>query len=497
MAGLGAAGAAAGLALVIAGSPLASLGAPGGPWGNRGASLATCFAEGPTDTTAPAVTPSGTGTYGPTLPLSEGTWTVISGACGTRIVSVTYDWYRDSTWTGSGGTFPGSSGGTTQYTPQSADVGHLLTAQVTACDNQNYCTTVTASPSGAKVGNNTSCGSDTTCACSSNTTWSTMQADTEAAHSTWVRIAIPWSLFEPGQNSYDDNPNNPGSYASALASCIQTLHAEGKSVLIDFLNTPNWAQASTTDQWNYPPDNSVTCPNESCYGTAAARLVSDLANNYTNARIDALEVWNEEDKPAFWDPAVNDATQREHDYEQLLAGAYSALRGLTTVVLGGTESIDEPWHEALLNAGYGSDFDVLGIHTYPYYHNVTDIPAIMDGSTSSPPNTLNQVVKDMNNHGLTSTPLWITEMGADAGASGWPTDAQTAQMLTDFYNYIRGNSVWDANAGIWKTCPSTECNRVKLGFWFTDYLSSTDRGWAMLDLNLNPKPEYNAFVALP
>jgi hypothetical protein len=250
---------------------------------------------------------------------------------------------------------------------------------------------------------------------------STVQTDTEDAHSSWARIAVSWSSYETGENVYSS------TYLSQIASCIQTLHSYGKSVLVTFLDTPGWAQTGTS-QFD-PPNNATTCPSEACYGAAAAHLVSDTSIKNAGG-INALEVWNEEDTSSFW-------TGTQGQYETLLAGAYSSLQGLTTVVLGGTANINEPWHENLLNAGYGSDFDVLGIHTYPYYHTTTDIPKIMDGSTSSPPNTLGQIVKDLNNHGFTSTPIWITEMGALA--PDWITDDQNAQMLSDFYNYIRGN----------------------------------------------------------
>jgi hypothetical protein len=58
---------------------------------------AACFAEGPSDSTAPTLSPTG---YGPAIKLlsvTEGTWVPISGSCDTQVGSVTYDFYRNTT----------------------------------------------------------------------------------------------------------------------------------------------------------------------------------------------------------------------------------------------------------------------------------------------------------------------------------------------------------------------------------------------------------------
>jgi RHS repeat-associated protein len=141
------------------GSPLLSplvlraAGRPGGIVPN------SCFAEPPNDSTAPTVTPTGSGPVGQTLTLHEGTWVIVSGACSQSIASVKYAWYRAGTAiTGASGTFSGNSGGTTTYQTQPADVGHAITAVVTACDIANDCNPVTATGSFTPV----TCVNDTT-----------------------------------------------------------------------------------------------------------------------------------------------------------------------------------------------------------------------------------------------------------------------------------------------------------------------------------------------
>ena len=106
-----------------------------------------CFAEGPTYTVAPTLSPTGSGPSQQTLTLTEGTWVTFSGECGTRVAGVQYAFYRDGTTVVKSGSFSGSSGGSATYATVSGDEGHVLTAQVTACDNLNYCTPV--SPTGS------------------------------------------------------------------------------------------------------------------------------------------------------------------------------------------------------------------------------------------------------------------------------------------------------------------------------------------------------------
>lgn len=77
------------------------------------------------------------------LSLSEGTWSIISGACGSHVTAYRYAILRNGSQVASG-TFPPNPA---TYTTATGDIDQSVTAQVTACDNLNECTTVNATGS--------------------------------------------------------------------------------------------------------------------------------------------------------------------------------------------------------------------------------------------------------------------------------------------------------------------------------------------------------------
>ena len=206
-------------------------------------------------------------------------------------------------------------------------------------------------------------------------------------------------------------------------------------------------------------------------------------------------------------------------------------------------------------------FDALGVHTYAFSPtdashpatgqqrilnnqgaasnltdtNSPDIPGILNGnasnseSTRSPAqcpasitpcyDTLTQLESDLNTHGLSTTPIWITEMGAVASCpktlgcnSGeWLNDQQNAEMLLNFYDYLEGLPVatcasWSTANGVsgtpngtpicknanidYVTCPDTTCGHVLLAMWFGDYVSTKipDGNGGYID---NPNKDYS------
>jgi hypothetical protein len=477
--------------------------------------------------------------------MTEGSWSMVAGACGTRVVSVQYNWWQDGATGVGGGTFPGASGGTTpQLKTTSSEVGHAITGQVTACDNLDDCTTenpggfapTSHTPTDTQIGVNSSTGATV---CNSATAPYDL-----AGNSKWARLFVNWSAYEPNAPDADhdaytgdaDHDDWSTSFLSTVASCIQVLHASGhESVLVDFISTPSWAQnAGEVARWG-PPANQQTCANEGCYGLAAANLVSD-PSIVAAGGIQAVEVWNEEnDAGPDKIPATGDEpfwTGTEAQYETLLQGAYQQLHPLgVTVVTGGTiKNGSLSWDDTLMNAEQAPHsqvacstgvnwpqgpycFDALGAHTYaednqhtilqpyPQYqngYNAPDIPNILNGSGND---TLTNLVNDLNSHGLNTTPIWITEMGALASPTNWLNDVQNANMLTYFFEYIGGTAVEGEAA-----CPTATCSRIHVGMWFTDNLPPSSQGYDYnllnptlipLDTTLIPKPEYAAFVNLP
>jgi hypothetical protein len=491
--------------------------------------------------------------------------------CGTVVTKpIVYQWLSDGTpIDGAHGQFSAYSGATATYRTKPADEGHLITAEVTACANTSECTVVPAigsfiptdgTPPGntdARVGVNTVCNP-------------AALAYDELAAPSWVRIFVQWRYYERTQGHFSAYPMYHGG--PTLQACIEALHRAGDQVLVDFSGTPCWATAKCWSPpnglaWTLaqkeandptynldPPDDPAT------YASAATNLVTTLASTCGGPHspyplfcgIQAVEVWNEENASTYWSGSLS-------QYEHLLQGAYTAISAATgshdvppatdahgdpltvKVVLDGTFTIDHAWDNALLDdendATTGTQcphgpqgkycFDILGVHAYlpsgSAYAlvpgtNTPDIPKILNGRDSN--NTLTNLARDLTSHGLgpsgSDIPIWITEMGSLAGSTlhrHWMTDAQNANMLANFYRYIRKQPVPGACAvrspGCSQigaktfTCPASTCDRVKAGMWFTDNLPATSGGidFDLLDppgeTTLYPKPEYAAFVNLP
>jgi RHS repeat-associated protein len=123
-------------AVLCLGSGWVRADAPPPPGGD---SALLCNGEGPSDSVAPSISPTGNGPATRTLTLNEGTWVLTTGECGTRISSYQYAWLRNGTPI-SGQSGGGSTETSPTYTTVGADLNQTITAQVTVCDNLNYCT---------------------------------------------------------------------------------------------------------------------------------------------------------------------------------------------------------------------------------------------------------------------------------------------------------------------------------------------------------------------
>jgi hypothetical protein len=312
------------------------------------------------------------------------------------------------------------------------------------------CPAVVSEATGAKVALNYNCVFPS----------AALMPQARATHARWIRIVISWAALEPAAGVYRRG------YLGRIRTCLEAAHRDGLGVLAVFIATPGWANDDAGQLAPPTHDGSY------------AQAIGYLARAYpasTPSGIDAFEIWNEVNTKHFWSGTIG-------QYEQLLAAAYPAVKRYSTaeVVLAGTAHIDEPWDRAILAAGYGRYFDVLGVHPYPRDPTNTDVAQVFNGPADAP-NTLDQLRTDLDHYGYPDKPIWLTEIGWSTAAIG---DAAQATVLRNTYDYLR-------NSGC------SACASIKLVFWYAllDPTGGYDGGLSLLNRNLSPKPAYSVLAA--
>ena len=215
------------------------------------------------------------------------------------------------------------------------------------------------------------------------------------------RSDLLWNLVEPDKGQRDFS-----HYQDLFDRCL----AAGVMPLpILSYGTP-WASPScSADDTACPPDDPADFGG---FAGAAAAL--------WRGRIDAYEVWNEEDLGfRFWHPAEDPA-----GYGDLLRAASRGIRAAdpaARVVLGGliyqplASSGAERYLEDLYRArpGIGAAFDVLALHPYAVYppHSPPDID-LPSSSEVSVQRMVARVRRVMTFYGEPpDKPIWVTEIG--------------------------------------------------------------------------------------
>ncbi len=265
-------------------------------------------------------------------------------------------------------------------------------------------------------------------------------ADLKALGTHWVRMFVTWPDIEPARGEYAEG------WLSAYEQSFQTLPA-GTKVLLDVVGSPEWETGST---------NEHTAPADPA---DYAAMMSFLAQRF-GSRVDAYEIWNEEDAPAWWAGAPDPVA-----YTRLLQATYPAIKAAdpaATVLVGGLTGNDYNFVEGLYAAGAKGYFDAIGVHT--------DTACNIESPYSFLRGTDNRILPDSflgyrEVHAVMlangdDKPIWMTEMswrtssavcseGAWAGqkAAG-VTEEQQATFLREAYHCL------------------AEDPYVKVGLWF-------------------------------
>lgn len=239
-----------------------------------------------------------------------------------------------------------------------------------------------------------------------------------------VRLEFDWASIERAPGYFD---------WSVIDRIVDELMRNGVSAygLLDY--SPRWAHPQGASEHHRP----IVHGNRREGNSAFAHFAAAAARRYSG-RIRAWEIWNEPNNPTFWENLQNGHNHGPNaaDYATLFVAARDSITAVAssdTVIVGGLASfsgrqqrlrdplradaqlaviLPPEYLRRLLRAGVRPT-DV-GLHPYsglpPGAHRPLERKAVF------PTLVLDDIRSVLDSAGLTSSRLWITEWGVDAGS---------------------------------------------------------------------------------
>ena len=291
----------------------------------------------------------------------------------------------------------------------------------------------------------------------------------------WVRLSIQWKNLEQAV---------PGVYdvwwLAHVDRAVELADAAGLNVLMMVYDAPPWASGSS----------SRSTPRNPADYAAFLRFV---ATRWA-AKIDAYEIWNEQNISRFW------TNPSPAEYTRLLQAAYPAVKAAdptATVVFGGLSTSDYAFVEGAYAAGARGSFDAMAVHPYTYCGTGTpdEIRRNADGRVTRDSFLGYREVRASMLARGDDKPIWITEFGwttatggCDPGRGFWQggvSEALQAAHLTRSYALF----ATDAYVG-----PAFAYN-LRNNYWEHD-ADSAEARYGLMRTDYSPKPAYDAFRAV-
>jgi hypothetical protein len=286
----------------------------------------------------------------------------------------------------------------------------------------------------------------------------------KAAGVSWVRIDTGWAGIEDtgkgARNSW---------YIGMVDFCIEEARRRGLNVLVMLWHTPRWANGGQPER--VPPTNPQDYADFARWAAERWR-----------GKVQAWEIWNEPDLPAFWPSSTA-------HYAALLKAAYPAFKAgdpNALVLLAGPSSNDDAWLRQIYALGGKGSFDVVATH--PYQGKGDAPPEHPDDGNRWWFTHLPAVRQVMVENGDGGKPIWFTEFGWSAhanwaGIQPWErgvTPEQQADYAVRALRYTRANYAY-----------------VPVMFWYKERASplGTDpvqEGYGLLNADLSERPVYRA-----
>ncbi len=214
--------------------------------------------------------------------------------------------------------------------------------------------------------------------------------DVAALGTHWVRVFATWPDLEPQRGVYASN------WIESYDHLFNELPAKTK-VIVDMVDTPEWETGSSND--HAPPANPEDY----------ADFMATMARQW-RGKVDAYEIWNEEDSPGWWVGAPDPV-----GYTQLLKATYPAIKAAdpnATVLLGGLTGNDYSFLEGVYAAGGKGYFDAVAVHTDTACNIASPYAFLRDQDERLDPDSFlayREIHATMLANG-DDKPIWITEM---------------------------------------------------------------------------------------
>jgi hypothetical protein len=294
------------------------------------------------------------------------------------------------------------------------------------------------------------------------------------SHPEWVRVFLGWNGLEPGKGGY--NTAEIEAYAQFFASL-----PAGTKIDADVWGSPGWANGGSANVATPPTDDADY-----------AGFVNYLVNAF-HGRVNAWEIWNEEDNTGWWSgtPA---------QYAGLLRAAYPAVKSAdagATVVLGGLTGNDGSYLQQLYANGAKGSFDAVGVHTDTAC-NITS-PFVFEYNRGT--HVINQyffrgftsVHATMVAAGDGATPIYMTELGWSSTGAECETGHWAGQKLAGVSEQAQATYLRQA----YRCLALPQYSYVKVALWFELFDEGTSSApldnYGLLDTDLSPKPAFSAF----
>lgn len=207
-----------------------------------------------------------------------------------------------------------------------------------------------------------------------------------------VRIDMGWKTVEPERGEYADWA------LEKYDGSINLAHSAGMRVLLTIQDSPRWANGDRSKQ--RPPTDPADF----------ADFARMIAERYAG-KVDAIEVWNEPNNPAFFRPQQEGQETRE--YAALLRATHEAIQNSpagkkVSVVAGGTQYVDDKWWDAILSEGACEHTAAITVN--PYQLPADAPPGRPDDGIGSMRH-LDALSDVLDSHDCAGKPIWFTEFG--------------------------------------------------------------------------------------
>ncbi len=276
----------------------------------------------------------------------------------------------------------------------------------------------------------------------------------QAAGVKWVRCNFVWNEMEPGSTEGNwgfDGRDLGGGLHPNSDLVVDLAHAHGIKILGILGATPAWANGNN---WASVPPTNPTGPGgtpDSKFMEAWREYVTTVCERY-KGRVDAWEIWNEENTLNTWlltQPANPTLDQYVDSYVQLLEPTWQAIRAVdpqVKIVMGGVAGlgrdplepqgdVDYYYIEACLQRGAAAYLDAIAYHPY----------GEVCGWSHPEESRCRSIVQDLRQLISQYSPgkpieMWITEFGWRGYDQGTKA-SQAKYILRDLINYADNSEV--------------------------------------------------------